>query len=149
MSVVCGLLENIFMGVELKTNFESLRIYRLSEELSDLIWDIVSAWEKFSRNTIGSQIVRSSDSIGANIAEGNGRGTYNENRRFAKIARGSLFETKHWLRRAVKRNLLTKMQIEKLKTIIDELSPKLSSYINSIGSSRQLSTDDGQLTNIK
>jgi len=137
------------MGVKLKTNFESLRIYRLSEELSDLIWDIVSAWEKFSKNTIGSQIVRSSDSIGANIAEGNGRGTYNENRRFAKIARGSLFETKHWLRRAVKRNLLTKMQIEKLKTIIDELSPKLSSYINSIGSSKQFSTDDGQQAIIK
>lgn len=132
MSVVCGQLENIFMGVKLKTNFESLRIYRLSEDLSDLIWDIVSAWEKFSKNTIGSQIVRSSDSIGANIAEGNGRGTYNENRRFAKIARGSLFETKHWLRRAVKRNLLTKMQIEKLKTIIDELSPRLSAYINSL-----------------
>ncbi len=111
MSVVCGQLLNIFMGVILKTNFESLRIYRLSEELSDMIWNIVNAWEKFSKNTIGSQIVRSSDSIGANIAEGNGRGTYNENRRFAKIARGSLFETKHWLRRAVKRNLLSKMQI--------------------------------------
>ena len=133
----------------MRTNFESLRVYTLSEDLSDLIWNIVFEWEKFARNTIGSQIVRSSDSIGANIAEGNGRGTYNENRRFAKIARGSLFETKHWLRRAVKRNLLTNMQIEKLKTIIDELSPKLSSYINSIGSSKELSTDGEQQTIVK
>lgn len=126
----------------MKTNFESLRVYKLSEELADFIWDVVINWGKFEKSTIGSQIVRSADSIGANIAEGNGRGTFNENKRFAKIARGSLNETIHWLRRAVKRNLLTKAQIEKLKLILDELSPKLGAYINSIGSSRQRSTDE-------
>lgn len=110
--------------------------------MADYVWDIVIEWEKFAKNTMGSQIIRSSDSIGANIAEGNGRGSYNENRRFARIARGSLFETKHWLRRAVKRNLLTKTQIEKLKMILDELSPKLSAYINSIGYSKLLTTDN-------
>lgn len=125
----------------MKTNFESLRVYKLSEDLADLIWNIVFGWEKFAKNTVGSQIVRSTDSIGANIAEGNGRGTYNENKRFAKIARGSLNETIHWLRRALKRNLLTKTQIESLKEILDELSPKLGAYINSIGTSRQRSID--------
>lgn len=125
----------------MKTNFESLRVYKLSEDLADLIWNIVFGWEKFAKNTVGSQIVRSADSIGANIAEGNGRGTYNENKRFAKIARGSLNETIHWLRRALKRNLLTKTQVESLKEILDELSPKLGAYINSIGTSRQRSID--------
>ncbi len=79
-----------------------MRVYKLSEYLADLIWDIVFDWEKFAKNTVGSQIVRSADSIGANIAEGNGRGTFNENKRFAKIARDSLNETIHWLRKAVK-----------------------------------------------
>jgi four helix bundle protein len=92
----------------MSTNFESLRVYKLSEELADYIWEIVTGWDNFTKNTVGNQIVRSADSIGANLAEGNGRGTYNENRRFAKVARGSLFETKHWLRRALKRNLLNK-----------------------------------------
>ncbi|MEJ2279562.1 MAG: four helix bundle protein, partial [Candidatus Lokiarchaeota archaeon] len=87
----------------------------------------------FAKNTVGFQIVESSDSIGANIAEGTGRGSFTDNKRFAKIARASLYETKHWLRRAYMRNLLNKTEIEKLKKILDELSPRLNAYINSIG----------------
>ena len=49
-----------------------------------------------------------SDSIGANIAEGSGKGSNMEFKRYCKIARGSLFESKHWLRRAYKRSLLKK-----------------------------------------
>ena len=39
----------------------------------------------------------------------------------ARIARGSLNETRHWLRRAYTRNLLTSEQINKIQPIIDEL----------------------------
>lgn len=81
-----------------KTNFENLRVYALSEELADKIWKITVNWNNFSRDTVGKQIVRSADSIGANIAEGAGRYSLLENKRFAHIARGSLYETKHWLR---------------------------------------------------
>ncbi len=63
-----------------KTNFENLRVYQISEELTDKIWLIVSSWNNFSRDTVGKQIVRSADSIGANIAEGTGRYTFTENR---------------------------------------------------------------------
>jgi four helix bundle protein len=115
-----------------RTNFEKLEVYKLSEKLADIIWNIVNEWDSFSKNSIGMQLVRACDSIGANIAEGTGRGSAKDNKRFARIARGSLFESKHWLRRALKRNLLNIKQIELIKTIIDELSPRLSAYINSI-----------------
>ena len=105
-----------------RTNFENLRVYQLSEELADEIWDIVLSWNNFAKDTVGKQIVRSADSIGANIAEGEGRGSFQDNRRFVKISRGSLQETQHWLRRAFKRNLLTIEQIETLKPLIDKLS---------------------------
>lgn len=120
-----------------KTNFENLKVYQLSEDLADLIWEIAGRWDNFNRDTIGKQIVRSADSVGANIAEGTGRFSFQDNKRFGYIARGSLNETKHWLRRAFKRNLLTKEEIEKLKPIIDELSPKLNAYINSIESAKR------------
>jgi four helix bundle protein len=113
--------------------FQDLQVYQLSERLADDIWKMVDGWDFFAKDTIGKQIVRSADSIGANIAEGLGRGSYQENRRFVKIARGSLNETQHWLRRAYIRNLLTNEQINAIKTIINELAPKLNSYLNSIG----------------
>jgi four helix bundle protein len=56
------------------------------------------------------QIVRSADSVGANIAEGSGRYSYQDNQCFVKIARGSLNETIHWLRLDGARNLLTQEQ---------------------------------------
>ncbi len=115
-----------------RTNFENLRVYQLSEELSDSIWEIASNWDAFNRDTVGKQIVWSADSVGANIAEGTVRYGVQDNKRFGYFARGSLNETKHWLRRAYKRKLLTETQIKKLKPIVDELSPKLNAYINSI-----------------
>jgi four helix bundle protein len=116
-----------------KTNFEKLRVYQLSEELADRIWSIVLGWNVLARDTVGKQLVRAADSIGANIAEGTGRGTFIDNRRFVRIARGSLNETQHWLRRAYKRQLLSPRQISTIKPLIDELAPKLNAYLNSIG----------------
>ena len=116
-----------------KTNFESLRVYQLSEKLADQIWSIVLTWNALARDTVGKQLIRAADSIGANIAEGTGRGTFVDNRRFVRIARGSLNETQHWLRRAYKRRLLSPRQISTIKPLIDELAPKLNAYLNSIG----------------
>ena len=64
-----------------KTNFENLQIYKLSEKLSDQLWKIVVRWDVLARDTVGKQLVRAVDSIGANIAEGSGRGTDPEFRR--------------------------------------------------------------------
>lgn len=115
-----------------KPNFTNLRIYKLAEELADEIWGIVLKWDYFAKRTIGEQMVRAADSISVNIAEGAGRGSYQDNRRFVLISRGSLYETQNWLRRSYKRKLLTDNEITKLKTIINELSPSLNAYINSL-----------------
>ena len=121
-------------GLALTTRgFEELRVYQLAEVLADEIWKLVRQWDSLARDTIGKQVIRSADSIGANIAEGSGRGTYQDNRRFVRIARGSLYETRHWLRRAFRRELLNADQTAKLKSLIDELAPKLNAYLRSIG----------------
>ena len=41
-------------------------VYRLAEELSDLIWEAYDQWTPKAQNTLGYQIIRSSDSIAAN-----------------------------------------------------------------------------------
>jgi four helix bundle protein len=66
------------------------------------------------------------------LQKGSGRFNYRDNSRFIKIARGSLYKTKKWLRRAYRRKLLTDAHIEKIKQILEELLPKLNAYLNSI-----------------
>jgi len=125
-----------------KTNFENLRVYQLSETLADEIWAIVTNWKYFEKDTVGKQLVKSADSIGANISEGTGRGSFQDNRRFVKIARGSLYETQHWLRRAYKRDLLKEEEVNRIKPIVDELAPKLNAYLKSIGRIPKKATDN-------
>jgi len=125
--------------------FQELRVYKLSEQLADEIWKAVNTWEPFAKNTIDQQIVRSADSVGANIAEGVGRGRYLDNKRFVKIARGSLYETQYCLRRAYSRNLLTVEQVSIFTAILNDLAPELNSYLQSIGSSLKITSNNSQI----
>lgn len=125
-----------------KSNFENLAVYQLSEEIADSVWEVVGGWQAVARDTVGKQLIRAADSIGSNIAEGAGRGSFQDNRRFVRIARGSLNETKHWLRRAFKRGLLNETQVAKLKPLFDELAPRLNAYLKSIGNTQPRTTDN-------
>ena len=112
---------------------EELRVYLIAEKVADAIWQVVSAWEPFARDTVGRQLVRAADSIGANIAEGYGRGSFADNKRFVKIARGSLYEVRHFLRRADKRGLISPEHRKLLHPLLKELPPTLNAYLKSIG----------------
>ena len=118
-----------------RPDFEKLDVYKLAEDLANQIWFIVKEWDNFSKETLGKQIVRAADSVCANIAEGRGRYNYQDNKRFVKIARGSLYETISLLRLAYVRELLTSEQLKKIQPIIKDLPPKLNSYWKSIGKS--------------
>ena len=112
------------------SKFEDLEIYQLAEKLSDLIWSIVIKWDSFPKNTVGVQYVDASDSIGSNISEGYGKGSFADRSRYAKISRGSLFETIHWTKKSKRRKLLTDKDFKEIFDIVEVLLPKLSSYIN-------------------
>ncbi len=77
--------------------FEELRVLQAAEAVADGIWRQVVRWGSFARDTVGKQMARAGDSIGANIAEAYGRFHYGEKLQFLYYARGSLFETKYWL----------------------------------------------------
>ncbi len=57
-------------------SFGDLRVYQAAEKLSDVIWDVVQDWDYLARDTVGKQVIRSADSVGANIVEGTGRGSF-------------------------------------------------------------------------
>jgi four helix bundle protein len=109
---------------------EDLRIYQIAEEMAEKVWKLVAAWPIFAKDTIGKQLVRSADSIGANIAEGYGRHHIKDNIWFLYIARGSLQETKSWLAKVRERKLIAIQDYEKLITLIRTLEPALNRFIN-------------------
>jgi four helix bundle protein len=112
---------------------EELRVYAMAEPLADLVWDVVAGWEPFAKSTLGHQLVRAADSVGANIAEGYGRASPADHQRFVRPARGSLYEVRHFLRRADQRRLLTREQRGPLHKLLQALLPTLNAYLRSLG----------------
>ncbi len=108
-----------------KATFETLPVYQLAERLADEVWNIVDGWGAFAQETVGKRLVRSADRIARDIAVGAGRTHVREKKRFLLATRRALHETRHWLRRAYRRGLLTKEQIDRLRPLLDELAARL------------------------
>jgi len=115
---------------------EDLEIYQMAEELADKVWNICVRWDYFAKDTIGKQIVRAADSISANLAEGHGRYHFKDRLRFCYYARGSLEETKTWLSKAKRRNLIPKEE-NHIRKIIEILPKRLNAYIGSIKNAKE------------
>jgi four helix bundle protein len=112
--------------------FEDLRVFKAAEEFADTVWGVVTSWETFAKLTVGKQLVRSADSVAANIAEGAGRGASKDNQRFVRIARGSLNESKYWLRRASARKLIAPEDQARLNLMAEAIGPSLNAYLKSL-----------------
>ena len=105
---------------------DSINAYNISSRLSDETWDIVTRWDPFSKNTLGSQLVRSIDSIPANIAEGFGRYHKKDKQKFFYNARGSLYETLHWIEKAQRRKLLSLNEYSTIKESLETLPKEIN-----------------------
>ncbi|UCB51005.1 MAG: four helix bundle protein [Deltaproteobacteria bacterium] len=108
-----------------------LDIYKLAEEVSDRIWFGFETWSKKVQQTIGYQIIKASDSIASNLAEGYGRYTPPDRKLFYRYARGSFEETKAWLRKLIRGKIIKKEKIGGYTELINELGPKLNAFIRS------------------
>ena len=64
----------------MNARLEDLVVYKVAMEIGDDIYEVVTKWPFFDRDTLAKQIVRSADSIALNISEGYGRFHYKENR---------------------------------------------------------------------
>lgn len=116
---------------------EEFRMYQLSMDLGEEVWGLVIKWDYFAKDTVGKQLVRSMDSVAANLSEGYGRFYFKESKNISYYSRGSLYESKTWLTKAKNRKLIEEEKFEKMIKAIDDIGIKLNNYINSIGKSKE------------
>jgi four helix bundle protein len=112
--------------------FEELKILQAWEYIADEFWKDINHWEPFVRDVVGKQQTRSTDSIGANIAEAYSRFHYGEKIQFLYYARGSLFESKYWLNRLKERNLMVEEQVGEYSLQLSDLACQLNSFISDL-----------------
>lgn len=114
------------------TGLEDLKVLQRVEKVVDEIWRRVHGWGVFAKETVGKQLVRSADSIGTNVAEAFGRYHYGDKINFLYYARGSTFETKYWINRAEKRNLIDSKTAKQYADQLSTIAVQLNNYVRSL-----------------
>lgn len=103
--------------------------YKKAFALSNVVWDIVTLWEVFARQTVGSQFAWAIDSVSANIAEGFGRYGKKDKVFFYRIARASVYESLDWLEKSKRRNLIEEKDYEYIFKSLKELPKDINTLI--------------------
>lgn len=119
------------------TELEDLKILQTAENIADAVWKRVVQWEEFAKDVVGRQMTRAVDSVGANIAESYGRFNYGEKLQFLYYSRGSLFEAKFWLNRALARGLMDADEVKAYAARLSDVARQLNTLANSLKSQRK------------
>ncbi len=113
-------------------SLEKLEVYILSRRVSKIAWDAYEKMDWRIKKIIGDQYIESTDSVGANTAEGYGRFHYLEKVKFYYNARGSLLESRHWNSLLYERKLITALSKDSYLLIYKDLRLGLNGLIKSV-----------------
>lgn len=110
--------------------FEDLDCYKAGRELRRTVSQWARSLPKEEQFRLKDQIIRSSRSITANIAEGFGRHHPQENLQYCRQSRGSLMETLEHLNTALDEDLLSGEEYERIREKWNQVRALLSGYIS-------------------
>lgn len=110
-------------------NYENLKIWQKSISVAKNIYQLTASFPNEERFGLIAQMRRSSVSIASNIAEGAGRGTDKDFRRFLDISYGSLSELDTQLHIARMLEFCSMEDYENLKNEIQEIQKMIYSLI--------------------
>src|ERR1700733_9426966 len=110
--------------------FTHLEVWKKARILRNTITGIVKSFPNDEKHRLTDQIIRSSRSIGNNIAEGHGRFHYADAAKFLINARGSAAETIDHLIIALDNNFIDNTVFESFKNDCEECMRMINGYIN-------------------
>ena len=115
-----------------KFRFQDLRIWQLSIQIADELFDIADELEQRKLYRFAEQLRGSGMSMSNNIAEGSGSSSKKEFRQFLNIARRSTFENANILILLQRRKLITKEVLDELLDKLDSLCRQITSFQKSL-----------------
>ncbi|GAB2984827.1 four helix bundle protein [Mucilaginibacter puniceus] len=110
--------------------FTELDAWKKSRILRNEIFELVKSFPNEEKYRLADQVIRSSRSIGNNIAEGHGRYHYADSSKFLINARGSAAETIDHLIIALDEKYISGEIFEKFKIQSEECMKLINGYIN-------------------
>lgn len=115
-------------------DFRELKVWEKAHQLTLAIYHTTAAFPKEELYGLTSQMRRSAASIPTNIAEGCGRGSDDDFRRFLQMAMGSASELEYHRILAHDLGYLAATDYERLSTAVIEVKRMLASLITKIKS---------------
>lgn len=117
--------------------FEDLKVYQIAQELAEAIQEITNKLPRSEKFKLTDQILRSSRSITANIAEGFGRKRYpNDFIRFLTYAHASSEETKVHLEFIFNNKFINQEEFYSLLKRYKNLSVRILNFIKAVEKNR-------------
>lgn len=112
-------------------DFKDLDVWQVARELRTEMYQLARSLPDFEKFVLATQIRRAATSVTANIAEGFGRFSYQENVQFCRQARGSVFELRDHLTTCVDQNYIDEREGGKLDALAQRVAQLLNGYIRS------------------
>jgi four helix bundle protein len=113
-------------------SYKDLIVWQKSMDAVTRIYEITKVFPREEEFALMMQIRRAAVSIPSNIAEGFGRQSTNEYKRFLKISRGSVYELQTQAEIAYRNNYITTELFISIETSYSEISKMLNSLINKL-----------------
>jgi len=113
-------------------DFRKIQAWQHNRELTRLVYSVTAKFPADERFGLTSQIRRAAVSIGANIAEGSGRGSAADKIRFLQMSFGSSTELLHHLITSVDLGFLEPASFEELDSKLESVRRLTFAYMRGI-----------------
>jgi four helix bundle protein len=121
-------------------DFTDLETWKQARKLRKTVYQLTANFPQHESFGLTSQMRRAAVSISANIAEGFGRYSYQENIQFCRQSRGSTYEIRDHLTTSLDAGYISKQQYESTNQSATSVIRLINGYIKSTRSLKALST---------
>lgn len=113
-------------------NYKELKVWSLAHQFTLQVYECTKTFPKEEIFGLVNQLRRSASSIGANIAEGCGRGTQNDFAKFLQIALGSVNESEYFVILSNDLKYINTLEFDHLYKQANEIKAMLISLIQKV-----------------